>query len=105
MIPHTASRMNPYDALAEAGRESRRAYERDWHIWTEQEIDGFAVAWGVSRTVAEMVLNLEQLEAAAARHVSLENLALLADRIEWYGRQRFKEGEMAERERYQQQGG
>lgn len=100
----TASCMNPFDALAQQGRDSKRAYEHDWHIWTEQEIDDFTVAWGVPRTVAEMVLNLEQLESAAARHVSLENLGLLADRIEWYGRQRFREGEMFERERYQEQG-
>ena len=104
-MTHTASRMNPpAEALAQRGRESRRVYEGDWHIWTEAEIDGFTVAWGVPRTVAEMVLNLEQLEAAAARHVSLENLGLLAQKVEEWGWLRYKDGQYAERERYQEQG-
>ena len=93
---HTASRMNP---PAEA-----LAYERDWHIWTDQEIDDYTVAWGVPRTVAEMVLNLEQLEAAAARHVSMENLGDLAQRIAAWGAEMCRGGQMAERERYQEQG-
>ena len=102
---HTASRKNPPpEALAQAGRESRRAYESDWHIWTELEIDDIAVAWDVTRTVAEFLLNFQQLEEAAARHVSMVNLGLLGRRIEVWGWLRYKDGQYAERERYQEQG-
>jgi len=104
MIPHTASRANPYDALAQAGRDSKRAYESDWHIWTEQEIDNFTVAWDVPRTVAEACLNFQMLEEAACHHIDMVNLAAFAQWIEEYGTKRLAEGEMRERERYQEQG-
>ena len=97
---HTASRMNPpADALAQAGRESKRAYGHDWHIWTEAEIDEWTYKWSVPRTVVEAMLNFQQLEEAAARHVNMENLGELASWAERYGKQCFRDGEMAERER------
>jgi len=98
--PHTASRMNPVDALAQAGRESRRAYERDWHIWTEAEIDDWTVRWDVPRTVAEAFLNFQQEEEAACRHVHMVNLGGLARWAERYAQERRLEGQMAERDRY-----
>jgi hypothetical protein len=105
MSEHTASRRNPpAEALAQAGRDSRRAYEREWHIWTYAEMDDWTVKWGVSRTVAEACLNFQQQEEAACHHIDMVNLGEFAEWIETYGLQRWKDGEMAERERYSQQG-
>lgn len=99
-MTHTASRMNPpAEALAQVARDSKRAYERDWHVWSEQEITAYTIVWGVHRTVTEMVLNFQQLESAAGRNVSLENLGLLAQRIAAWGAEMCRGGQMFERER------
>ena len=103
-MTHTASRKNPYDALADHASQSNRAYERGWKPRTELAIDEWAVEWGVPRTVTEALLNFEQLESAACRYVSLDNLGDLARWVEEYATKRQAEGQMTERERYQEQG-
>ena len=102
MTMHTASRKNPpAEALAQAGRESRRAYEREWHIWTETEIDDFMFDWGTSGTTpVRIALNVQQVEAAAGRDVSMETIADLARAIQRYGDERAESAI----ERYQEQG-
>jgi len=74
--------------LAQIAYRANRLPEPQWHIWSEQEIDDYTVAWGVPRTVAEICLNFQQLEAAACRHVGMGNLGELAARIEDYGQDR-----------------
>ena len=105
MAEHTASRKNPpAEALAQAGRDSKRAYEHDWHIWTEDEINAHGEQWGVANVVARACLNFQQLESAAGRDISLENLGDLAKWIDGWAVKCWRDGEMAERERYQEQG-
>ena len=86
---HTQSRMNPpAEALAQAGRESRRAYGHDFHVWTDAEIDAFEWTWHLDDTACRIALNVQQVEAAAGRDVSMETIADLARAIQRYGDER-----------------
>jgi hypothetical protein len=90
--------------LANIARIANRQGEREFHVWSEQQIDDWTVAWGVPRTVAEAMLNFQQIEEAACHHIGMINLGDLARWVQEYATKRFRDGEMAERERYQEQG-
>ena len=98
---HTASRMNPYDALAQGARIANRVSPSDaWHIWSEQEIDAYCERWEVDDTACRIALNYQQLQAACGRLVDLDSIADLARAIQRYGDERAESAI----ERYQEQG-
>jgi hypothetical protein len=102
MIEHTASRMNPpAEALAQAGRESRRAEEREYglRVPTEDEVDCFAGAIGVDGRAAVIALTVSMAEGALGT-LGSEEIANLARNIQRYGDERAESAI----ERYQEQG-
>jgi hypothetical protein len=78
--------MNPVDALAQQGRDSRRAEGREHRIWmpTDQDIGQWAEEIGVDRGAATITLNVRMSEQAQGI-LGEEELAGLARSIQVYG--------------------
>jgi len=97
-MTHTASRMNPppnalaAEVLARAGRDGRRAEERECRIWmpTDQDIGQWAEAIGVDRRAATIALNVKMAEEALGS-LRAEELEGLARVIQTYGDDRVGE--------------
>jgi len=85
---HTRSLMNPpAAALAQRGRESKRAYESDCRAATDAEIGEWAEAVGVDRGAADIALGVRMSEQFQGP-LNEEEVANLARKIVIYGDER-----------------
>jgi len=97
---HTRSLMNPPPgALAQRGRESKRAYESDCRLLSEFEIGSWAKIVGVDRGAAILALNVKMSQDFQGP-LTEEEIANLARKIQLYGDERAESAI----ERYQEQG-
>jgi len=93
---HTASRMNPYDALAQGARELNRR-EHGLRVPTREQTDALMAEWETDRDATNIALNVLMVFAYTGT-LDDEAICGLAKAIKRYGDER------AERERYQEQG-
>ena len=95
---HTASRMNPYDALPQAAQDLNRR-EHGLRVLDEDEVSEWAKRVGVDRGAAILALNVKMSQdfQGALNSEELEDLARVIQR---YGDERAESAI----ERYQEQG-
>jgi len=83
-MTHTASRKNPpAEALAQAGRESRRAYERNFHVPTQDEEDRCILQWGTDEAATRLALGIHMAHTAGC--LGEEEIEAIAKKIQTYG--------------------
>ena len=83
---HTKSRMNPVDALAQAGRESKRAY--GLRVPTREEAEGLMAEWETDKDSTDIALNLQMLYGQQFDTLRDEDWRDLAKAIQRYGDER-----------------
>jgi hypothetical protein len=98
-MTHTASRKNPpAEALAQAGRESRRAY--GLRVPTREQTDALMAEWETDKDATDIALNVQMLYGQQFDTLREEDWRDLARAIQRYGDERAESAI----ERYQEQG-
>jgi len=91
---------NPFNRLATAARIANRQREHGLRVPTREEGEALMTEWGTDKDSTDIALNLQMLYGQQFDTLRDEDWRDLAKAIQRYGDDR----EMAERERYQQQG-
>jgi len=96
---HTASRMNPYDALAQGARELNRR-EHGLRVPTREQTDALMAEWETDKDATDIALNLQMLYGQQFDTLRDEDWRDLARAIQRYGDERAESAI----ERYQEEG-